>query len=56
MRKQVAAANWKMNCTYQQAETLLDDVLNEHMELKKASASNFRGAISLPDHGKQRSS
>ena len=35
MRKQVAAANWKMNCTYQQAETLLDDVLNEHIELKK---------------------
>lgn len=35
MRKQVAAANWKMNCTYQQAETLLDDVLNERIELKK---------------------
>ena len=28
MRKQIAAANWKMNCTYQQAEKLLDDVLN----------------------------
>lgn len=27
MRKQIAAANWKMNLTYQQAEKLLDDVL-----------------------------
>lgn len=28
MRKQIAAANWKMNCTYQQGEKLLNDVLN----------------------------
>ena len=28
MRKKIAAANWKMNCTYQQAERLLEDVLN----------------------------
>lgn len=35
MRKQIAAANWKMNCTYQQAEGLLDDVLNSQIELKK---------------------
>ncbi len=27
MRKQIAAANWKMNCTYQQAENLLDEIL-----------------------------
>ena len=27
MRKQIAAANWKMNCTYQQAEKLLVDIL-----------------------------
>jgi triosephosphate isomerase len=27
MRKQIAAANWKMNLTYQQAEKLLDEVL-----------------------------
>jgi triosephosphate isomerase len=27
MRKQIAAANWKMNLTLQQAEKLLDDVL-----------------------------
>lgn len=35
MRKQIAAANWKMNCTYQQAEGLLDDVLNSQVNLKK---------------------
>jgi triosephosphate isomerase (TIM) len=35
MRKQIAAANWKMNCTYQQAENLLDDILNSKIELKK---------------------
>jgi len=28
MRKQIAAANWKMNCTYQQAEKLLNDILS----------------------------
>ncbi|HVZ56581.1 MAG TPA: triose-phosphate isomerase [Chitinophagaceae bacterium] len=27
MRKQIAAANWKMNLTYQQGEKLLDDIL-----------------------------
>lgn len=27
MRKQIAAANWKMNLTYQQAEQLIDDIL-----------------------------
>ncbi|WEK34467.1 MAG: triose-phosphate isomerase [Candidatus Pseudobacter hemicellulosilyticus] len=27
MRKQIAAANWKMNCTYQQGEQLLNDIL-----------------------------
>jgi triosephosphate isomerase len=35
MRKQIAAANWKMNCTYQQAEILLDDVLDSKIELRK---------------------
>lgn len=35
MRKQIAAANWKMNCTYQEAENLLNDVLNNQVELKK---------------------
>lgn len=33
MRKQIAAANWKMNCTYQQAEKLLSDVLKAGISL-----------------------
>jgi triosephosphate isomerase len=35
MRKQIAAANWKMNCTYQQAESLLADILNDQITLEK---------------------
>lgn len=34
MRKQIAAANWKMNLTYQQAETLLDSILSEKLSLE----------------------
>ena len=34
MRKQIAAANWKMNCTYQQAEKLLDDILKPGIQLQ----------------------
>jgi triosephosphate isomerase len=33
MRKQIAAANWKMNCTYKQGEKLLDDILNAKVQL-----------------------
>lgn len=33
MRKQIAAANWKMNLTYQQGEKLLDDILSEEITL-----------------------
>lgn len=33
MRKQIAAANWKMNLSYQQAEKLLNDVLNARLPL-----------------------
>lgn len=33
MRKQIAAANWKMNGTYQQAESLLNDVLKSKIAL-----------------------
>jgi triosephosphate isomerase (TIM) len=33
MRKQIAAANWKMNLTYQQGEKLLDDIFQEKIEL-----------------------
>lgn len=31
MRKQIAAANWKMNGTYQQGEKLLNDILKEEI-------------------------
>lgn len=31
MRKQIAAANWKMNLTYQQGEKLLDTILSAHI-------------------------
>jgi triosephosphate isomerase len=33
MRKQIAAANWKMNLTFQQGEKLLDDILAAEIEL-----------------------
>jgi triosephosphate isomerase len=33
MRKQIAAANWKMNLTYQQGERLLDGILGERIKL-----------------------
>jgi triosephosphate isomerase (TIM) len=34
MRKQIAAANWKMNLTYEQAEQLITDVVNTPHTLK----------------------
>lgn len=33
MRKQIAAANWKMNLTFQQGEQLLDDILEAQIKL-----------------------
>jgi triosephosphate isomerase len=33
MRKQIAAANWKMNLTFQQGEKLLDDILGANIML-----------------------
>ncbi len=33
MRKQIAAANWKMNLTFQEAEKLLDDILDAGIKL-----------------------
>lgn len=33
MRKEIAAANWKMNCTLQQAETLIDDLMAQEHHL-----------------------
>ncbi|MES1216005.1 MAG: triose-phosphate isomerase [Bacteroidota bacterium] len=34
MRKQIAAANWKMNLTFQQGEQLLDDILGAGIDLQ----------------------
>jgi triosephosphate isomerase len=33
MRKQIAAANWKMNLTFQQGEKLLDEILGANIKL-----------------------
>lgn len=33
MRKQIAAANWKMNCTLQQANDLLDGLVKENLSI-----------------------
>ncbi|MEO6723072.1 MAG: triose-phosphate isomerase, partial [Ferruginibacter sp.] len=41
MRKQIAAANWKMNLTLQQAETLIKDVLALPLELKENQEAVF---------------
>lgn len=41
MRKQIAAANWKMNLTYPQAENLLTDVLNANINLKENQQAVF---------------
>ncbi len=34
MRKQIAAANWKMNLTYQQAQALIGDILAQDISLE----------------------
>jgi triosephosphate isomerase len=41
MRKQIAAANWKMNLTYQQGERLLDDVLGARINLASHQLTIF---------------
>lgn len=46
MRKQIAAGNWKMNCTYRQAEMLLNDVLNQKISLTAARSVIF--AVPFP--------
>lgn len=46
MRKQIAAANWKMNLTYQQGEKLLDDILAANIELKEYQQTIF--AVPFP--------
>jgi len=46
MRKQIAAANWKMNLTYQQAEQLLDEVLNAEIPMDGTRIAVF--AVPFP--------
>lgn len=41
MRKQIAAANWKMNLSYQQGEKLLDDILGAEIELANHQLAIF---------------
>ena len=44
MRQQIAAANWKMNLTYQQGEELLDAILAEDITL----AAHQRAVFAVP--------
>ena len=46
MRKQIAAANWKMNLTYQQGEQLLSDILSEGIALANQHYAVF--AVPFP--------
>jgi triosephosphate isomerase len=46
MRKQIAAANWKMNGTFQQAGFLLNDILKAEIELKPHQQAVF--AVPFP--------
>ena len=46
MRKQIAAANWKMNCTYAEGERLLNDVLDAQIQLKDHQFAIF--AVPFP--------
>jgi triosephosphate isomerase len=46
MRKQIAAANWKMNMTFQQGEKLLDDILRAKIVLGKDQMALF--AVPFP--------
>ena len=46
MRKQIAAANWKMNLTYQDGEKLLDDILDAGISLAPHQHSIF--AVPFP--------
>jgi triosephosphate isomerase len=46
MRKQIAAANWKMNLSYQSGERLLDDILRANIVLKPHQLTLF--AVPFP--------
>lgn len=41
MRKQIAAANWKMNCTYQQGEQLIEGIMAQDIALKEHQMAIF---------------
>ena len=46
MRKQIAAANWKMNLTFDQGQTLLNDILNADINLNDQQLAIF--AVPFP--------
>jgi triosephosphate isomerase len=46
MRKQIAAANWKMNLSFQQGEKLLDDILDAKIRLTQDQVTIF--AVPFP--------
>jgi triosephosphate isomerase len=46
MRKQIAAANWKMNLTYQQGDTLLQTIMSADIPLKENHCAVF--AVPFP--------
>jgi triosephosphate isomerase (TIM) len=46
MRKQIAAANWKMNLTYQQASALFQTLVSAEISLKEYEAAVF--AVPFP--------
>lgn len=46
MRTQIAAANWKMNMTFQQGEKLLDEILAAEIQLKDHQVTIF--AVPFP--------
>jgi triosephosphate isomerase (TIM) len=46
MRQQIAAANWKMNLTYQQGEALLDSILEADIDLSGHQQAVF--AVPFP--------
>lgn len=41
MRKKIAAANWKMNCTLQEGEKLMDEILKSGIVLQEHQCSIF---------------
>ncbi len=51
MRKQIAAANWKMNLTYQQGVTLLQTMVSADITIERKSRGGFCGSISLSGNG-----